>query len=458
MADISFLDATVLDDPSASPEELVAALGAAEELKNRACAFQARLAVRLDEVVRRRHREELRVPRAVEGRGVASEVAIARWESPSRGQRHLGLAQALVAELPCALAAMEAGELTEEQATILAKETGCLDPVDRAVVDARVCGRVCGRAGDGSYRFTGWGRQRFTAEVVKEGAAVDPAALVERRARAAADRHVSIRPRPDAMAQVTALVPAAEGVAVYAALRQAADGAAAAGDARSRGQVQADTLVERVTGQQVADRVPVRVNLTISDRALTGASHEPAWLTGYGPLSAAAATGLVTEAAEAGLASLRRVYADPAGRLVAMETGDRLFDPGLLELLALRDRTCRTPWCDAPIRHGDHVRAHAAGGPTSVVNGQGLCEFCNHAKQAPGWRSTVVDPSGRETGPHTVDITTPAGQRVRSTAPPLPIPEALAPAHGPPSHALGAVRMELYYGRPPLVYEPDRAA
>ena len=442
MAHLSFLDTTVLDDPSASPEELVAALGAAEELKNRACAFQARIAVRLDEVVRRRHREELRVPRAVEGRGVASEVAIARRESPSRGQRHLGLAKALVAELPCALAAMEAGELTEEQATILARETACLDPGDRAVVDAR----VCGPAADGSYQFTGWGLQRFTAEVVKEVAAVDPAALVERRARAAADRHVSIRPRPDAMAQVTALVPAAQGVAVYAALKQAADGAAAAGDARSRGQVQADTLVERVTGQQVADRVPVRVNLTISDRALTGASHEPAWLTGYGPLSAAAATGLVTEAAEAGLASLRRVYADPAGRLVAMETGDRLFDPGLLELLALRDRPCRPPWCDAPIRHGDHVRAHAAGGPTSVVNGQGLCEFCNHAKQAPGWRSTGVDPAGRETGLHTVDITTPAGQHARSTAPPLPIPDDLAPAHGPPSHAPGAVRMELYYG------------
>ena len=454
MAHISFLDTAVLGDPSASPEELVAALGAAEELKNRACAFQARLAARLDEVVRRGHREELRVPRAVEGRGVASEVAIARRESPSRGQRHLGLAKALVAELPCALAAMEAGELTEEQATILARETACLDPGDRAVVDAR----VCGPAADGCYGFTGWGLRRFTAEVVKEVGAVDPGALVERRARAAADRHVSIRPRPDAMAQVTALVPAAQGVAVYAALKQAADSAAAAGDARSRGQVQADTLVERVTGQQVADRVPVRVNLTISDRALTGASHEPAWLTGYGPLSAAAATGLVTEAAEAGLAGLRRVYADPAGRLVAMETGDRLFDPGLLELLALRDRTCRTPWCDAPIRHGDHVRAHAAGGPTSVVNGQGLCEFCNHAKQAPGWRSTVVDPSGRETGPHTVDITTPAGQHARSTAPPLPIPDELSPAHRPRSPAPGAVRMELYYGRPPLIYEPDRAA
>jgi hypothetical protein len=380
---------------------------------------------------------------------VASEVAIARRESPFRGQRHLGLAKALVGELPCALAAMEAGELSEEQATILARETACLDPADRAAVDRR----LCAPDPDGCYPFTGWGLQRLTAETVKAVAARDAAALVERRARAAADRHVTIRPRPDAMAQVTALVPAAQAVAVHAALRRAADSAAAAGDPRSRGQVQADTLVTRVTGQAAADRVPVRVNLTISDRALTGQGQEPAWLTGHGTLSAAAALDLLAAAGEAGLASLRRIYTDPAGRLVALETRDRLFDPDLLELLAIRDRTCRTPWCDAPIRHGDHIAAHAAGGPTSAANGQGLCQLCNLAKQAPGWRSTPTPPH-TGTGLHTVDITTPAGQHARSTAPPLPIPDPLTPAHPPRA----PVPMELYYGRPPITYEPEHAA
>ena len=449
MAHTPILDTAVLDDPSASPEELVAAITAAEKLKNEASALQARLAARLDDAVRRRHREELRVPAVVEGRGVASEVAIARRESPFRGQRHLGLAKSLVAEMPCTLAAMEAGEMTEEQATILTKETACLDPADRAVVDRR----LCAPRDDGSYPFTGWGLKRLTTEVVRAVASVDAAALVERRARAEADRHVSIRPKPDAMAQVTALVPAAQGVALLAALQKAADSAAAAGDPRSRGQVEADTLVERVTGRTAAAGVPVRVNLTISDRALAGTNQEPAWLTGYGTLSAAAALGLVADAGEAGLASMRRVYTDPAGSLVAMESGDRLFDADLLDLLAIRDRTCRTPWCDAPIRRGDHVRAHAAGGPTSAANGQGLCEFCNLAKEAPGWRSTA-GPPGAEAGLHTVDIATPAGQHVRSVAPPLPTPHELTPAH--PRRSL--VPMDLYYGRVPITYEPDRAA
>ena len=54
-------------------------------------------------------------------------------------------------------------------------------------------------------------------------------------------------------------------------------------------------------------------------------------------------------------------------------------------------------------------------GPTSGDNGQGLCEACNHAKQAPGWRAR---PSPRA-GPHTIETTTPTGHTYRSHAPPV---------------------------------------
>ena len=95
-----------------------------------------------------------------------------------------------------------------------------------------------------------------------------------------------------------------------------------------------------------------------------------------------------------------------------MESGSRDFPEQLAELIRLRDRTCRTPWCDAPIRHTDHVDAHADGGPTSEANGQGLCEHCNHAKQALGW-SARPRPGPR----HTVETVTPTGHRYWSTAP-----------------------------------------
>ena len=88
------------------------------------------------------------------------------------------------------------------------------------------------------------------------------------------------------------------------------------------------------------------------------------------------------------------------------------FSDGIARLVRLRDRVCRTPWCDAPVRHVDHVQAHQDGGPTSETNGQGLCESCNHAKHAAGWHSRIRP--GRR---HEMETTTPTGHTYRSRAP-----------------------------------------
>jgi hypothetical protein len=101
---------------------------------------------------------------------------------------------------------------------------------------------------------------------------------------------------------------------------------------------------------------------------------------------------------------------------VAMESRARLFPKGLAKFIDLRDDTCRTPYCDAPIRHHDHARPHRRDGPTSALNGLGDCELCNYTKEAPGWVVTTQD----ENGLHTAELVTPTGARHRSTAPPLP--------------------------------------
>jgi hypothetical protein len=88
---------------------------------------------------------------------------------------------------------------------------------------------------------------------------------------------------------------------------------------------------------------------------------------------------------------------------------------GLGQLIELRDQICRTPWCDAPIRHHDHPVPVAERGETNERNGQGLCEACNYAKEARGWLARS-SPGVR----HTVDIVTPSGRMYRSTAPPMP--------------------------------------
>ena len=109
-----------------------------------------------------------------------------------------------------------------------------------------------------------------------------------------------------------------------------------------------------------------------------------------------------------------------------MDSASRCFRAGLATYIQLRDRTCRTPWCDAPVRHTDHMQPASQGGPTTAGNGQGLCEACNYAKQAPGW--TQHTHTTGPTSPHTVTTTTPAGVRYHSTAPPTPRPAPTTPA------------------------------
>jgi hypothetical protein len=57
------------------------------------------------------------------------------------------------------------------------------------------------------------------------------------------ERCVSVRPAPDLMVYLTALVPMQQGVQAYAQLKAHADAATATGDERGVGQIMADTLV-----------------------------------------------------------------------------------------------------------------------------------------------------------------------------------------------------------------------
>jgi hypothetical protein len=232
------------------------------------------------------------------------------------------------------------------------------------------------------------------------------------------------------MASVTVLLPAAEGQAVCTALSKGAASTIAstipgtsvpAGLGRTHSQIMADLAVERITGRNPIDApVSVTVNLVLSDETLLAGGEEPAHLEGYGPIPAELARHLVlaAEADEQAAATVRRLYAQPGtNKLVAMESTARAFPKGLARFIALRDQICRTPYCNARIRHTDHVTAHAHHGPTAVHNGQGLCAHCNYVKEAPGWHAaTTYDRHGR----HTVALTTPTGAVYTSTAPPGP--------------------------------------
>ncbi len=373
--------------------ERVEQLRALEDLKAAACAAQARIAVALADshaASQADSRADAQADSQTNSRassgavsrgGVGAQIALARRESPHRGGRLLGLAQALVTEMPHTLHALETGDLNEWRATLIVRETACVTAEDRVAIDAELWAHP--------DRVTSLGDRALVAKVKTLAYRADPHSVVNRATRAHSERFVSLRPAPDTMTYLTALLPVTQGVAAYAALSRAADTTqAAGGDPRGRGQVMADTLVERLTGQTHVTEVGVQVNLVMTDTTLLGGDPEPAIISGHGPIPAQVSRDLVTTAADQGRAWFRRLYQHPTTkRLIGMESRARLFPKALGEFIEVRDQTCRTPWCDAPIRHHDHVLPHAQGGPTAAVNAQGLCEACNHIKQTTGWQA-----------------------------------------------------------------------
>ena len=372
--------------------ERIETVQALEELKAAAAAAQARLTAAFA-ASQRAEQRRAGLRESEVGRGIGAQVALARRESPHRGSRLVGLAEALVHEMPRTMAALTAGETSEWRATVVARETACLPRELREQADLEL--------GD---RLGGLSDCETEAEAKRLAYRLDPAAYVNRSRGAAKDSRVTLRPAPDTMSRF--------------------------GDQRGRGQLMAELLVERVTGQASATAVPVEVQLVVTDVSLFGEARvesddqaesedrakvdEPGELLGHGPVPASLARDLVREAPQVWL---RRLFASPeTGELVAMESRRRIFPRGLRRFLVIRDRVCRTPWCGAPIRHIDHVIPAAAGGPTSADNGQGLCQACNLAREAPGM---LARPGPRGSG-DSVTTRTPTGHEYTSRPPPLP--------------------------------------
>lgn len=451
-------------DLDVSAEELVTRLTAIENAKDAMAAAQIKLQVALDKQMRA-DRASAGVKADRRGEGVAKQIGLARRESPHRAAVLLGRAKTLVNQMPHTLKALETGRLNEWRAAILVRETDCLTPEQRAEVDEELAGNP--------ERLHGLGNRQLEAEAKRIAYRLNPRSVVKRAARAEADRHVSVRPEPDTMVSVRTLLPVAQGVAVMAALTREAERLRNSGDPRSRGQMMADTVFERLTGAATADPAKLEVQLVMTDRALLQGESEPAWLTGYGIVPAQYARDLIrlpretqpgythANSGDGRLSStrppinragqkapppgtevgwktareqarqerlrtlkvggvedvwLRRLFTAPgSGQLLGMDSKARKFPEGIRRMIMARDAVCSGPWCDAPIRHIDHIVAWSDGGRTTLDNGQGLCERCNLAKEAEGWSAKTVN------GPRqTVKATTPTGHTYTSTAPPLP--------------------------------------
>ena len=323
-----------------------------ERVKGAAAAVQARATDAL-----RRSREVV-APQDV-SRSVGSEVALARRESPTLGDRFVGLARALVHEMPVTMAALTVGGCGERYAVAMAQVTAVLSMEHRAEVDRRV-GPLLGRLG---VR----GAERAARRVAAE---LDAAAVVARMEAAVRSRRVTVRPAPDGMAYLSVLGPLVEVVGAHAALQAQARSVVGGQcadelpEGRGVGAVAADTALRLLSGRGPGQMQPVEVHLVMTDRSLLGtgdrgrSAMEPARIPGHGTLPAPVARARLRgpTGASGGEPSgrargpgspesvwLRRLYTTPDGRdLVAMDSRRRVFTGLLRRMLVLRDDVCVT--------------------------------------------------------------------------------------------------------------------
>ena len=155
------------------------------------------------DLLQRRAQASQGVPAEQLGAGVGAQIALARRESPAKGGRLLGLAKALVTDMPHTLAALQTGQLNEWRATLLVRETACLTAAGRAAVDEEFA--------PDTGAFDGVGDRSLTGRARAAAYRLDPRTVTARAAHAATGRHVSLRPAPDTMCHLTALLPVAAG-------------------------------------------------------------------------------------------------------------------------------------------------------------------------------------------------------------------------------------------------------
>jgi Domain of unknown function (DUF222)/HNH endonuclease len=403
----------VVDDRPTSDADRIDRIAVLEKLRAATAALQAAESVRFAksqvaaQMAANVHPDKI-------GRGIAEQIGLACRISPVVAARRLDLARALWFELPDTYAQLVSGQLSERLVETIVSETRHLDPETRGQVDVRLA----------AARISQLGFKAATACVRKFAYEADREGYMQRGRVEREHRRVGIRPAPDTMAVLTGYLPVEQGIACYAALRHHADAAVATGDGRTRDQIMADTLVERVTGQATAADVNVELQLMMPlDTLINPDDHKAATIPGYGPLPAGLAWEIVTSSR--GRKWWRRLFTAPTGSqghsgpIVSGDPTRRRFDGWLAKLIRLRDQTCRDPYCDAPIRHIDHIIRHADGGPTTYSNGRGACQRGNQAREMPGWRVNVID-CGFHGEAHKIIIITPTGHHYLSRAPDPP--------------------------------------
>ena len=358
-------------------------------------------------------------------RSVTAELATA-LHVPERTMEHqISEAWALSTGLPATLRALRNGEIGARHASVIVEETTDLDdPGLRARLDEQLAVIAA---------TTTAATLRRKARALREDLRVE--SIAERHRAARAERRVELEPTRDGMTWLHALLPAADALLIKDRLDRVAR---TAGDGDSRGvdQLRADAArdlllhgtlpVDSEFAAATAGARPT-VHVTVPVLTLMGASEDPGFLDGYGPIDADSARRLAAVAP-----SFTRILTHPVSGTV-LDVDRRSYRPpaDLKRWLEVRDGTCRFPGCNrrAAGCEVDHTVDWQHEGRTGFDNLAHLCTLHHHLKHETSW-------SARHLPDGVLEWRSPAG-RTHVTHPGRRIPggtDSLAPPGREPAN------------------------
>ena len=289
---------------------------------------------------------------------IAARLSIS---SGSAGFR-IGLAMELAGPLTATAAALAAGEIDVQKAHSIADGCRYLDPATAVEVEAIVLARASDQT-----------NAQVKKAVRKAAIIADPIAAQQRHVAAKNERGVWLTPLDDGVAELRAVLAAADALKVYNVLTAAALSAKlAGGETRTSAQLRADFLVtpfdEAIATGELSGVVPTKVafgsrgcgeaNLTVPASVIMGVSNVPGELTGYGAITAEVSTELARDRV------MRRIVTNPVdGSFLAADSATYRPSAVLRRHIQLRDGTCRFKTCDRPslVCDLDHSKRHPDG-------------------------------------------------------------------------------------------------
>lgn len=365
--------------------------------------LQAGLSHQLEKQVYRDH-EERGVYMYNPAKGAASTVALARKQSPRGFRSRLEGYRILFEDTPNLANAFFNGFLAEDQIDRILRELKNVGAEYRVEFDDLF--------GTHPEMFEGKAKREVN-EVVRKFTLKYLCDEESVKLQNAADKQYLRFYRDGDMIRFSGALPTPLGVPLREELRQGSFNAKRHGDKRTRTQIEAELLVGNlVAGQHRKLPLHLSIGLILTDRTLFMGDREPAFMEGYGYISSQVARELIAGAFRGGehdirkmregeyedylehletVADIVRLYTAPGGtELVAMDSKARAFPEGLRKFIRVRDRNCRTPYCDGLVEEADHILQHHLGGATSADNGAGRCGICNQAKEKIDWNEYVA--------------------------------------------------------------------